>query len=188
MLRMIFIALAAMTAYAQSALADNFDAEIKQATELSKAGKPAEALKAMDRATTALWLRSPLSISKAFFVSEPAQSYGVYKKRPTSIYSKDSKLRIYTEVIGYGWENMANSYKINLVVDANLLDANGKSLWSKKAFGHFRHAKFEQFKNLYVNLSLNIAGISEGKYTIEYTIIDRIRKQIALISLPFTVQ
>ncbi|HFC04153.1 MAG TPA: hypothetical protein ENJ55_00490 [Rhizobiales bacterium] len=188
MLRFVFALLAGVFVFIQSASADDFEAQIKQAVELSKAGQPVAALEAMDRATTALWLRSPFTVSKAFFVTKPATEYGVFEKRPDNVFINGSKLRVYTELIGYDWQKVGDQYQINIIADVALQDTKGKILWSKKEFGKFRPAKSEQFKKLYVNLSLSISGVPAGDYVIEYTLIDKLRKQVALIALPFKVK
>lgn len=188
MLRTFIYSLIAIVALSQTALADNFKAEIKQAEELSKAGEHKAALAAMDRATTAIWLRAPLTVSKGFLVTKPATGFGEYEKRPDNIYPLDSNLRVYAELTGYDWQKIDGHYKIDVSVDVRLKNAKGKVIWSKKEFGHFRPSKRVQFKNLYINLRLGMKSVPAGKYEVEYTMIDKLRKQIALISLPFEIQ
>lgn len=188
MLRAFFYSILGIMALSQAAFADNFNAHIKQADELSKAGAHNAALAAMDKATTVIWLRSPLTISKAFLVTKPATGFGEYEKKPDNIYVKNSNLRVYTELTGYDWEKVDGHYKIDVSVDVRLKNASGKVIWSKKEFGAFRPAKRIQFKNLYINLRLGMKGVSAGKYEVEYTMIDKLRKQIAQISMPFEIQ
>lgn len=188
MLRTFIYSLLAIVAFAQAALADDFKAQIKQAEELSKAGQHEAALAAMDSATTAIWLRSPLTISKAFLVTKQATRFGVYEKRPDNIYAKDKNLRVYLELIGYDWQKLDGQFKINLSVDVILKNAKGSSIWSKKEFAVFNHARQNQFKKLYVNLRLGMKTVPPSKYEVEYTMNDKVRKQIAVISLPFEIQ
>ncbi|VAV86495.1 hypothetical protein MNBD_ALPHA08-1049 [hydrothermal vent metagenome] len=187
MLCRIFLGFFAIAVLSQVTWAQNFDAEIKKAVELSTAGKPAAALEAMDRATTALWLRSPLTVTKAVLVTKPAKVFGEYDKRPNNVFPAGGKVRVYTELIGYDWQKIDDLYKINVIADVSLKNTKGKILWSKKEFGVFRPAKPKQFKKLYVNLSLGIKGVPAGNYIVEYSLIDKIRKQVAVISLPFSI-
>jgi len=184
----IFYVLIGLIAFANSAIGQTFETEIKKAVELSKAGKPVEALAAMDRATAILWLRSPLTVSKAFFVTKKAKVFGEYDKRPDGLFAKGSKLLVYTEVVGYDWIKNGNIYKIDMVTDVALKNTTGKVLWSQKEFGKFNPAQPLQFKKLYFNLSLSTNSVPAGKYILEFTLIDKLRNQFALISLPFELQ
>ncbi len=187
MLRRVFSGLFAIIVMSQMAMAQNFEAEIKKAVELSKAGQPAAALEAMDRATTALWLRSPLTVTKAVLVTKHVKEFGAYEKRPDNVFPPSSKVRVYTELIGYDWQKVDGLYQINVITDVRLKNTKGKVLWSKKEFGVFRPAKPSQFKRLYLNLSLGIKGVPAGSYVVEYSLTDKIRKQVAVISFPFSV-
>ncbi len=183
-----FYFLIGLITFANTAIGQTFEAEIKKAVELSRTGSPVKALAAMDRATTILWLRSPLTVSKAFFVTKKAKTFGEFDKRPNAVFAKGAKLLVYTEVVGYDWIKNGNIYKIDMVADVALKNTAGKVLWSKKEFGKFSPAKGEQFKKLYINLSLSTKGVPGGKYIIEFTLIDKLRNQFALISLPFEIQ
>lgn len=184
----IFYFLIGLIAFANTAIGQTFEAEIKKAVEFSKAGSPVEALAAMDRATTILWLQSPLTVSKAFFVTKKAKVFGEYDKRPDAVFAKGNKLLVYTEVVGYNWIKSNDLYKIDMVADVALKNTTGKVLWSQKEFGKFKPAKPIQFKKLYFNLSLSTKGVPAGKYIIEFTLIDKLRNQFALISLPFELK
>jgi len=184
----IFYVLIGLIAFANTAIGQTFEAEIKKAVELSSAGKSVEALAAMDRATTILWLRSPLTVNKAFFVTKKAKVFGEYDKRPDAVFAKGNKLLVYTEIIGYDWTKSGDLYKIDMIADVALKNSTGKVLWSQKEFGKFTPEKPQQFKKLYFNLSLGTKGVPAGNYIIEFTLIDKLRNQFALVSLPFEIQ
>jgi hypothetical protein len=181
---LVFLVLVFVTTAHAGSPEENFD----RAIQLSAAGKGAASAAAMRNATADLWLKSPLSFATAVFVDKAGTNYGMFHPRPSNVFKKDEKLRVYAEPIGYAWQKIGDLYSTNLVVDAALLAQGGKVLWSKKSFGVFKLASRRRFMEYMMNLTLSISGIPPGNYIVQYTVSDKIGGNNARIKLPFAVQ
>lgn len=183
-LAFLFAGLVSISTANAGSLEDN----VKNAVQLTAAGKGAQSVAAMKNAAADLWLKSPLSFAVAVFVDKPGSNYGNFEPRPNNVFKTGEKLRVYAEPIGYGWQKVGDIYHTNLVVDAALLSPSGKVLWGKKGFGNFKLSSRRRFMEYMMNLSLSISGVPPGKYAVQYTVSDTVGGNTAQMKLPFSVK
>ena len=139
-------------------------------------------------AADAVWDKTPLDFTHAFFVSEPPAAYGMYTARPDTPFKPGEKLVVYAEPVAYGWKDKGDgTFDFGFDVDLAVKSADGAVLSEQKGFSHLAlnsHAKNHEFM---LTLTLDLTGADPGQYTLEYTIHDIASDKTAVIDLPFTM-
>jgi len=150
----------------------------------------AQSLDDLNKAQSAVddvWAKTPLTFSRAFFVSDPPVGYGIYNARRDGPFKAGEKLIVYAEPVGYGWKDKGDgTFDFGFDVDLALKSPEGAVLSEQKGFAHLplnSHARNHEFM---LTLTLDLNGAPPGKYVLEYTVHDIASDKSAVISLPFT--
>ena len=149
------------------------------------------ALAALEKARegfVAQWLKTPLSIRKAFFVAKPAGGFGMYEKRPDSVFKPGEKLLVYAEPVGYRWGKADGRHVIAFSIDAALSTPSGNILWGKKNFMKMGLSSHERNTGFMASLTYNFTGLPEGDYVLDTTMNDVVGGGKTSFSLPFSVR
>ena len=169
------------------AAAQEVDELAQKAIEAHKAGKPAEALAALDEATTAAWLKTPLGFRQALFVKEPPKGFGVYEPAPSSTFDGTAPIIIYAEPIGYGWLPQDGLNIIALSFDIELKDKDGKVVFERKEFLKAQVQGRSRNREFYTTIRLNVTGAPAGAYSATVTANDPATGKSGSFTLPFTI-
>lgn len=179
------LVLAAGTASAQ---ADDAQQLAAKGIDLLKAGQPTEAFKALNDAATDAWLQSPLSFRRTLLVAAPAQSFGSYTPRESSVFDGNTPLRFYAEPTGFGWIDDGELYRIDLSIDFSLRSADGKPLGEQKDFQDFKIQSRERVREMFFNLSLTLNGAPDGQYVVTFTVHDHATGKDGSFDVPFEIK
>ncbi len=160
-------------------------------TAIPSAQADEAALAALEKAREAFvaqWLKTPLSIRKAFFVAKPAGGFGMYEQRPDSVFKPGEKLLVYAEPVGYRWGRADGRHVIAFSIDAALSTTSGKILWGQKNFMKMGLSSHERNTGFMAALTYNFTGLPAGDYVLDTTMNDVVGGGKASFSLPFSVR
>ncbi len=179
----MFVFLAPAMANAQSS-----DDIMKQADEYAAAGEHLKALDTIREAYIKQWLKTPLMVRNATFVSRPNGGYGKYTPRPDAVFKSGEEMLIYAEPLGYGWKKTDDGYSIDFVVDFIVSSADGKVLGGRKAFQNMGLKSKVRNTEFFVSLTYTFSGIPPGDYLVSTTLNDRHSPKSVNFDLPFTIK
>lgn len=154
----------------------------------AKAEQYAEAFETMREALYLLWGKSPLHFRRAFFVTQKASGFGVFKKRTSNEFKQGEPLLIYVEPAGYGWRQDGPIYQSEVTADFELREPNGNILGGQKDFASFNFRSHDRNIEYFMNLTYNLSGIRAGKYIIGTQFRDKVSGKSASFDLPFEVK
>ena len=169
---------------------------LEQARQSLAQGRERQALAQIDQAARALWQRLPLELSQAVLVAEPAKGYGIYQPRQDNVYliasperpvfpGKGQPMYIYLEPRNYGIKPLPQGrWEISFAMDVELLDGQGKHLFSKKDFMRVQSVSRHFNREFFLNVTVNLKGAPTGAYELRLTLKDMVSKQEAVATLP----
>jgi len=139
-------------------------------------------------AADAVWDKTPLGFTDAFFVSEPPLAYGMYKARPDTPFKPGEKLVVYAEPVAYGWKDKGDgTFDFGFDVDLAVKSAEGVVLIEQRGFSRLALNSRAKNREFMLTLTLDLTGADPGQYILEYTIHDISSDKTAVITLPFTM-
>jgi len=141
-----------------------------------------------DAAAVDAWLKTPLTIRRAVFVSEPPDGFGMYAPRASSTFKPGEKLFIYAEPVGYGWKDVGDGlFEFGFTVDFLIKSPDGKILTGKDAFAKVTKQSHVRNREFDVSLNLDVTGAEPGDYVLEYKLHDIASDKSVSFDLPFKV-
>ena len=150
-------------------------------------GSPKEALHQADQATQIIWNKVPLYVQKAVLTSAKASSYGIYTPRSNNVYeAKRAVILLYVEPVGYRVTKTPNDfYKFGFTADLAVMDIKGNILVGKENFMSVNFESRAFNREIFLNITVNISGISPGDYLLGVRVKDT-SGQSAPLRIPVT--
>ncbi|MFZ2100116.1 MAG: hypothetical protein WAU86_06080 [Oricola sp.] len=181
---MSLLLFAAVTGAAHAGpIADN----AAKAEQLLEQGDSIGAAEALDAAMEEIWTQSPLVFRKVLFV-EDSDGFGIYRQRENNIFKPGEPLVIYVEPIGFGYgKHSIGGNEISLSSDFDLLDSDGNSLFAKEDFLTVNLPVRYHNREFQMNLTVNLSGLTAGKYTAKFRVHDVNSPKTGDFELPFEV-
>jgi hypothetical protein len=159
----------------------------REAEAAADAGKPVEALAAIEKAFNALWDKAPLGFSEALFVADRPKGFGIYDMRPTSVFKQGEDMLVYAEPFGYGYGRDGDAFVIAFDADFELRTAGGQILHARKDFARLEMDSRRRNKEFQVFITYNFQGLKPGDYVLATTLRDRNSPKTGSFELPFTI-
>lgn len=162
--------------------------QAEKAEKALAAGRPTDAVDALEAALDAVWRASPLTFRKAIFVAEPPTGFGAYVPRADAVFAAGEPLRVYAEPIGFAWKRDGDLFACDLIIDVALRDKSNAVIFEKREMGRMNlksHARNHEFM---MKLDLNIRGLPVGDYTLDGVMRDEVSQKWGKFSLPFSVK
>jgi hypothetical protein len=151
------------------------------------AGRPVQALAAIEDAFNQAWDAAPLSFSEALFVTDRPAGFGIYESRPTSVFTADEPMLVYAEPFGYGFGKQDELFKIDFSADFELRTAKGQILHSQAGFASLDMTSRRRNKEFQVFIVYRFKGLKPGDYVLVTTLHDRNSTKSGNFELPFTI-
>ncbi|MFC2968821.1 hypothetical protein [Acidimangrovimonas pyrenivorans] len=128
-----------------------------------------EARKILDIA----WAATPLTITNATLVATEAKGYGAYTPRKDNVYKPGETIRLYAEVIGFGYGKAPDGqWAIGLNCDLVVMKPDGTVLGRAPGALKVRVEDRHRPKEFQLNLTYHLSGAPPGKYLLETTVHD----------------
>lgn len=160
----------------------------ERAREAAAAGRAIEALDALDEAAALIAERMPLTIRRATFVAEEPQGYGVFNPRDSNVFDAGQPLLIYAELAGQGWRRSGDIFRTDLVLDFELLRADGQPLVAQQAFNTIATASRRRNREFFLYVTYGFTGIEPGAYVVRTLVRDRAGNKQSSFDLAFHVR
>ncbi len=147
-------------------------------------------LKALDAAREAYiqqWLKTPLIVRNATFVSGRSGGFGKYTPRANNEFKSGEDMLVYAEPVGFGWGKTATGYSIDFIVDFTISTSDGKILAGRKAFQKLGLQSRVRNTEFFISLTYTFTGIPVGDYVITTTLNDIHRGETASFDLPIRI-
>lgn len=151
----------------------------------------AQSLKEIDAREQALvqaWEATPLGARRAMFVTEKAPIYGAYTARPDAVFKPDEPLVAYIEPVGYLWKPAGDAFRFGVTLDFVVKKRDGAILGGQEKFLAYDQTSRAKLRELMLNVTLTLSGITPGDYIVEYTMRDASSAKTVKIELPFTIK
>ncbi len=161
---------------------------MRQAEGLAAAGDQSGALHMLKEAYIQQWLKTPLAISKATFVSKRSEGYGKYHQRADNVFNAGEKMLVYIEPYGYGWGKEGDLYSIDFSADFTVSSAAGKVLGGRKNFQKLGLKSLARNTEFFISLTYTFSGIPKGDYVLTTTLNDMHSGKSVSSDLPFSVR
>ncbi|AHM04848.1 hypothetical protein roselon_02529 [Roseibacterium elongatum DSM 19469] len=143
---------------------------------------------AANEAAIAAWEAMPITIPTALFIQQEAPAYGYFDPRETSIFQPGEPLIVYAEPMGFGWQRNDNgTFALDVEVDLVLRNPAGDILIRQDGFGRYTVTTRRQNREFFLSLLLNLDGVPQGEYVLDYVVHDMVDGGAATISLPFII-
>ena len=146
-------------------------------------------IEAIEATLAQAWERAPLTQRHALFVSERAELYGGYAERPSSTFAADERLATYVEPVGYTWTPTPDGgYRFGFTLDFKVKTPDGTVLAGQDGFQTFRFTSRFRNREVFMNLTMSLAGIEAGSYVLAYTLHDQGSDKTSSFEQPFTIR
>lgn len=160
----------------------------QKAEELATNGQHVEALASMHEAFTKIWDGMPLGVRKILFVAREPGGYGIYEPRIDNIFQRDEQLVVYSEPVGFGWQDKGGVYFSDIVVDYAIRNPGGKVLAEQSAFASFTQTSRERSSEFVARIKLDITSAVPGSYVLALTFHDQIDIETTSVDMPFEIR
>jgi hypothetical protein len=154
---------------------------------LAAQNKYLDAIDEMSWAVAKLWQWSPLLIRKSLFVAGEPGGYGIYDERKDAVFKRKEPLIIYAEPVGFGYTYADGLYSIDLALDFEVKDKQGKTVASKANFGALTLKSRVQNREFYAKVTYDFSGLQPGDYDVTTTMRDKATEKTTNFTLPFTL-
>lgn len=136
------------------------------------------------------WQLAPISIRRAYFLTEKAQDFGVYGRRPNAVFKRGDKAFLYIEPANYDWgPEIDGMYHFGLAADLTLKGKGNEVDVTVPNLVRMPVANRNKLKNLYVSLDLDLKPtLPLGDYVIQVTVRDTNTEKTTVAELPFTLK
>ena len=169
-------------------IAPVFSSVAGKAQEIEK--KPPEEYVRLEQALDAMWEKQPLTIRRALYVAAPPGGYGVFNPRGSAEFSKKAHKEaiIYIEPMFYGFGREGELHTIDIRIGLALQDAKGeRTLVQVKDFGRTHLRSRHRNKEFFIDVTLGIGSLPEGRYRLLLTLTDGNGKANAKVALPLVI-
>jgi hypothetical protein len=146
-----------------------------------------EEIDKLDAALYDAWLKTPLAVRKAVFVTKHPDGFGMYTPRDNNVYKPGEPLVAYVEPVGYGWKEQSGSYEFGFNVDFLIKSADGKILGGQQNFARLIKQSRVRNREFMLTLTMDVSGADPGDYVLEYVLHDVASGKTATIDLPFKI-
>jgi hypothetical protein len=157
------------------------------AEQLIAAGKPVQALAAVEAAFNTAWDAAPLGFSEATFVTDKPAGFGIYTTRPNAVFAPDEQMQVYAEPFGYGFAKDGDLFKIDFSADFELRTTKGQILHSQTDFASLDMSSRRRNKEFQVYIVYSFKGLKPGEYVLTTTLHDRNSPKTGRFELPFAI-
>jgi hypothetical protein len=151
---------------------DSAETLVTKASEALKHGEINKAINRLEGALDAVRARAPLRARRFLLVKEDAPAFGQYVPRGNNIFQPGEEMLFYLEPENYTFRRRGDFYETSLRVDVNLLLPDGTVIYGKRNFFEQVFSARSKIHDLYLNLSLEVSGLEEGVYRVEYVVKD----------------
>lgn len=165
--------------------ADEFENKLSSAMEYYKNGKTVDASNELSDAIMFLQNKKEFKI-KNLFLCDSITGYEDYKKSTSNKMKAGKELQIYIEVEGYAVEKISGKYGFWISKEMVLFDQTGKEVLRKADIREYR--KYNDFPVIPFYMQNTIGNIPVGKYKLEITVKDHIKKSFTTATLEFEVE
>jgi len=145
---------------------------LSQGTQAVRRGALSEAIGRLEAALDLARNQAPLQARRFLLVQEDAPGFGQYVPRPTNVFSPGEEMLFYLEPVNYTFRRKAGLFEASLKVDVNLLEPDGTVIYGKRDFFAQIFSAQSKIHDLYLNLSLEVSGLEDGVYRVEYVVKD----------------
>lgn len=168
-------------------------AALDQAKQEVAQEKMEAAYASVDQAARAIWDRMGLGLGKVLITEEPAQGYGVYRVRPSNVFTlpQDKRLVVflYMEPTGYKMVKQPDgTYGMGFAIDLAILDPQGKVLMSKDDVAQRRVVSHNRNREFFLYLNVTLNGPPAGKYILRITVKDLVGTQKTTAQVPIEIK
>jgi hypothetical protein len=154
---------------------------------LAAQNKYLDAIDEMSWAVAKLWPWSPLLIRRALFVAAEPGGYGIYDERKDAVFKLKEMLIIYAEPVGFGYSYADGLYSIDLALDFEVKDKQGKTVANQANFGALTLKSRVQNREFYAKVTYDFSGLQPGDYDVITTMRDKATEKTTNFTLPFTL-
>jgi hypothetical protein len=148
------------------------EALLSQGTQAVRRGALPEAITRIEAALDLARDRAPLEARRFLLVQEEPPGFGQYLPRSSNVFSPGEEMLFYLEPVNYTFQRKGDLYEAWLKVDVNLLLPDGTVIYGKRNFFEQVFSARSKIHDLYLNLSLEVSGLDEGVYRVEYVLKD----------------
>ncbi|MBC7793260.1 MAG: hypothetical protein H7Z43_06105 [Clostridia bacterium] len=158
--------------------------EVVQLVAAGKWSEAAEVTRALDLAIAA---KAPLRVTDAHLLKELPEGLGVYTAIQDDTVRGEEAI-FYAEVHEHALKKNGSRYELYLVSDFTIIDALGKQLAKDENFGESRFTATTPHRDTFVTATLRTVGLPAGRYSVQWTIRDRIGEKAATTTIPFMIK
>lgn len=154
---------------------------LSQGTQAVRRGALPEAIGRLEAALDLAREQAPLEARRFLLVQEEPPGFGQYLPRSSNLFSPGEEMLFYLEPVNYSFRRKGDLFEAWLKVDVNLLLPDGTVIYGKRNFFEQIFSARSRIHDLYLNLSLEVSGLDEGLYRVEYVVKDGFsRKECAV--------
>lgn len=145
---------------------------LSQGSQAVRRGALPEAISRLEAALDLVRDQAPLEARRFLLVQEDAPGFAQYVPRPTNLFSPGQEMLFYMEPVNYTFRRKGGLFEAWLKVDVNLLQPDGTVIYGKRDFFEQVFSARSKIHDLYLNLSLEVSGLEDGVYRVEYVVKD----------------
>lgn len=157
-----------------------------EAETLPQQGKPAEALRAFDKAADGLWTAMPLHIRTALFVNSVA-GFGRYEPRPVAAFRAGETATVYLEPVGYAFAGGDPVFTVAFSAAIEVGTPGGLTLARTDDFGRLEWQGRAKSREVQTAVSVTLPTLKAGDYRLKVTLTDAATGKSASVTLPFKI-
>lgn len=133
------------------------------------------------------WLKAPLGVRRAVFVSRSPEVFGIYEPRASNRFRAGETLLVYAEPVGYGWKPVGgNRVEFGFSVDFVVKGRDGVILGGREDFARLVLQSYNRNREFMLSLSVDVTGAPPGDYVLSFRLRDIASAKTATFELPFT--
>ncbi len=148
------------------------EALLSQGSQAVNRGALTEAIARLEAALDLARELAPLEARRFLLVQEEPPGFGQYLPRRSNLFSPGEEMLFYLEPVNYNFRRKGELFEAWLKVDVNLLLPDGTIIYGKRNFFEQVFSARSRIHDLFLNLSLEVSGLDEGEYRVEYVVKD----------------
>jgi hypothetical protein len=142
-----------------------------------------------EEAVVEAWEKTPLTVRRAIFVTEPPKSFGIYKPRSSSQFKSGESIIVYAEPVGFGWKTVEDDqFEFGFNVDLTVKTADGKLVGEQDNFAKLAMKSRYRNREFMLQLTLDLNNALPGDYLLDYKLHDLGTEKTTTVELPFTIE
>jgi hypothetical protein len=152
-------------------------------------GQSLDEINKREEAVRQAWVKTPLTVRRALFVSEEPAGFGIYTPRSSARFKAGEQMIVYAEPVGFTWRSVDDSqYEFGVKVDLIIKTAAGKTIGEQENFGNLVLRSRTQNQEFLIHLDVNVSGAPAGDYLLAFRLHDAESDKAATIELPFSLE